>query len=146
MGKTSLALAVLHHADVEQKYPERHFVSCESANGAGELISIVGSYLQLPQSKGLSKAIYGYFLDHDPAILVLDNIETPWEPPSDRTQVEEFLSLLARIPHLALLVSINRFASCTTGTLNRSLCVAQSVQGECDGAAPSWLRSNPFQT
>jgi ABC-type glutathione transport system ATPase component len=42
MGKTTLALAALHHADVEKKYVERHFISCESANSAVELISIVG--------------------------------------------------------------------------------------------------------
>jgi hypothetical protein len=106
MGKTTLALAALHQADVEGKYPQRHFVSCESANGAGELISIVGLYLNLPQSKELSKAIYGYFLDCGPALLVLDNMETPWETLATRTHVEEFLSLLADIPHLALLVSI----------------------------------------
>ena len=107
MGKTSLALAALHHADVEENYPHHHFVSCESANTAGDLISIVGSYLNLPQSKGLAKAIYGHFLDRGPAILVLDNMETPWEPLSTRPQVEEFLSLLADIPHLALLVSLH---------------------------------------
>jgi KaiC/GvpD/RAD55 family RecA-like ATPase len=106
MGKTTLALAALHHEDVEGKYPQRHFVSCESANSSEELISIVGSYLQLPQSKQLLKAIYGYFLDLGPAILVFDNLETPWEPLSTRKRVEEFLSLLADVSHLALLVSI----------------------------------------
>jgi GTPase SAR1 family protein len=106
MGKTTLALAALHHPNVEEKYLQRHFVSCESANSAAEVISIVGSYLNLPQSRGLSKTIYGHFLDRGPAILVLDNLETPWEPLGTRTQVEEFLSLLADVPHLALLVSI----------------------------------------
>ena len=107
MGKTTLALAALHHPDVETQYPLHHFVSCESANSAGELVSIIGSYLQLPQSKQLSKAIYGHFLDSGPAILALDNMETPWEPLATRPQVEEFLSLLADVPHLALLVSIH---------------------------------------
>jgi GTPase SAR1 family protein len=109
MGKTTLALAALHHVDVEEKYPHRHFVSCESANNAGDLISIIGSYLNIPPSKGLSRAIYGHFLDCGPAILVLDNMETPWEPLSTRAEVEEFLSLLADVPHLALLVSIPHF-------------------------------------
>ncbi|KAJ6514019.1 P-loop containing nucleoside triphosphate hydrolase protein, partial [Mycena vulgaris] len=106
MGKTTLALAALHHADVKEKYPTRHFVSCESANSAGELVSSVGSYLNLPPSQGLSKAIYGHFLDRGPTILVLDNLETPWEPLSARAPAEEFLSLLADVPHLALLITM----------------------------------------
>jgi hypothetical protein len=32
-------------------------------------------------------------------------METPWEPLSTRAKVEEFLSLLTNVPHLALLVS-----------------------------------------
>jgi hypothetical protein len=36
--------------------------------------------------------------------MVLDNFETPWEPIELRGQVEDFLSLLADIPSLALLV------------------------------------------
>lgn len=130
MGKTTLALATLHHADVEKKYPQRHFVSCESANSAGELISIVGSYLQIPQSKQLSNAIYADFLERGPAILVLDNMETPWEPLASRRQVEEFLSLLADVPHLALLVSIHWFRLDATKTFDRLPCVAQSGQGK----------------
>jgi GTPase SAR1 family protein len=130
MGKTTLALAAIHHADVERKYPQRHFISCESASSAGEMISIVGSYLNLPQSTGLSKAIYSHFLDRGPTILVLDNMETPWEPLSARAPVEEFLSLLADVPHLALLVSIHWLSVGTTEIFNRLLCVVQSDQGK----------------
>ncbi|KAJ6582623.1 hypothetical protein DFH09DRAFT_287520 [Mycena vulgaris] len=106
MGKTALALASLHHPGVEQKYPHRHFISCESANSCGELISIVGAHLGLEQSRQLSKAIFSHFSNCSPALLVLDNMETPWEPASTRTKVEDFLSLLADVPHLALLITM----------------------------------------
>jgi hypothetical protein len=36
--------------------------------------------------------------------MILDNFETPWEPVESRAKVEDLLSLLAGIPHLALLV------------------------------------------
>ncbi|KAJ7817671.1 hypothetical protein B0H14DRAFT_3741639 [Mycena olivaceomarginata] len=72
IGKTALALATLHHPSIEQKYPQRHFVS----------------------------------IFRTVAILILDNMETPWEPVSTRTNVEEFLSLLTDISHLALLVTM----------------------------------------
>ncbi|KAJ7884780.1 hypothetical protein B0H14DRAFT_2564182 [Mycena olivaceomarginata] len=35
--------------------------------------------------------------------LPFNNMETPWEPMQSRGGVEEFLSLLADIPHLALM-------------------------------------------
>jgi hypothetical protein len=122
-----LVLAALHHADVERKYPHHHFISCESANGAGELISLVGLFLQLPQSRGLFKAIYGHFWECGPAILVLDNMETPWVPPETRSQVEEFLSLLADVPDLALLVNMcSQILIGMADNFNRSPCAVQS--------------------
>ncbi|KAJ7884449.1 P-loop containing nucleoside triphosphate hydrolase protein, partial [Mycena leptocephala] len=106
IGKTALALATLHHPTVEKKYGQCHFVSCESANSAVELISIVGTHLGLEPSRQLSRAIVQHFLDNGPAILVLDNMETPWESLSTRAKVEEFLSLLTDVPHLALLITM----------------------------------------
>ncbi|KAJ7899805.1 hypothetical protein B0H13DRAFT_1459720, partial [Mycena leptocephala] len=106
MGKTTLVLAALHHPDVESRYPHRYFVSCESATGDAELISIVGSHLGLEQSGQLSNAICGYFRDMGPSILVLDNMETPWEPLSNRKKVEGFLSLLGDVQHLALFITM----------------------------------------
>jgi hypothetical protein len=38
--------------------------------------------------------------------LVLDNLETLWEPANARADIEEFLSLLTDIKHLALIVSV----------------------------------------
>jgi hypothetical protein len=37
--------------------------------------------------------------------LVVDNLETPWEPIQSRSGIEEFISLLTDISHLALIVS-----------------------------------------
>ncbi|KAJ6540565.1 hypothetical protein B0H19DRAFT_1077973 [Mycena capillaripes] len=79
MGKTALALATLHHPTVEQKYAQRHFVTCESANSAVELISIVGTHLGLEPSRQISRAIVQHFLDSGPTILVVHNMGTPWE-------------------------------------------------------------------
>ncbi|KAJ7908200.1 hypothetical protein B0H13DRAFT_1575152, partial [Mycena leptocephala] len=39
-------------------------------------------------------------------LLVLDNLETPWEPIQSRPGVEGLLSLLTDIPHLALIITM----------------------------------------
>lgn len=94
----------LHHPSIQQKFNTRHFVSCESATNAADLTAVVGSHLGLEMSKQLSAMILKHFMACGPAVLLLDNIETPWEQMGSRTEVEEFLSHLADIPHLALLV------------------------------------------
>jgi Cdc6-like AAA superfamily ATPase len=46
IGKTSLARAVLHHAEVSAHYTHhRHFVACDSATSKVELAALVGAHL-----------------------------------------------------------------------------------------------------
>ncbi|KAJ6550762.1 P-loop containing nucleoside triphosphate hydrolase protein, partial [Mycena vulgaris] len=106
MGKTTLAMAAIHHAAIVEKYQTRHFISCESANSCADLVSIVGSHLGLEPSRQLSRAIVHHFKEAGLCLLVLDNLETPWEPLESRTEVEEFLSLLADAPTLALMITM----------------------------------------
>ncbi|KAJ6550777.1 P-loop containing nucleoside triphosphate hydrolase protein, partial [Mycena vulgaris] len=106
MGKTTLAMAAIHHTAIVEKYQTRHFISCESANSCADLVSIVGSHLGLEPSRQLSKAIVHHFKESGLCFLVLDNLETPWEPVEFRTEVEEFLSLLADVPTLALMITM----------------------------------------
>jgi hypothetical protein len=53
----------------------------------------------------MAKKIAHYFSHAPPSLLVLDNLETPWEALSSRSEVEELLSLLTEVPGLGLLVS-----------------------------------------
>ncbi|KAJ7654326.1 P-loop containing nucleoside triphosphate hydrolase protein, partial [Mycena rosella] len=106
MGKTTLAMAVLHHPDVIEKYNTQHFISCESANTSVDLASILGAHLGLERSNQLKQAVVRYFEASGPSLLILDNLETPWEPVEGRGEVEELLSLLADIPTLALLITM----------------------------------------
>ncbi|KAJ7513033.1 hypothetical protein B0H11DRAFT_1698077, partial [Mycena galericulata] len=106
IGKTSLATAALHHPNVSAKYVHRHFISCESAANHDDLISIVVSHIGLKPSGNASKRLFRHFSDCPPSIILLDNLETSWEPLGSRSQVEELLSLLTDIPHLALLITM----------------------------------------
>lgn len=106
MGKTSLAKAALHHPDVAGRYSERIFVPCDSANSSIEMAALIGSHIGLKLAKNLTKRVVHYFTGMRTCLLILDNLETAWEPLDSRTGVEEFLSLLTDIPHLALIVGI----------------------------------------
>jgi hypothetical protein len=109
IGKTALAVIVLHHPDIVSKYVHRHFVSCAGAATAGQLVNNVAVYLGLEPSQNPSKIIVQYLMECGPALLVLDNLETVWEAAENRYGVEEFLSILSEVDELTLLVSVILF-------------------------------------
>ncbi|KAJ7875671.1 hypothetical protein B0H13DRAFT_2549577 [Mycena leptocephala] len=82
MGKTGLARAVLHHPYICSKYKHRFFISAKSTTN---IIELAGKQSSL---------------------LILDNLKTPWEPLQSRPGIEEFLSLLTDVPHLALIITM----------------------------------------
>ncbi|KAJ7271630.1 P-loop containing nucleoside triphosphate hydrolase protein [Mycena rebaudengoi] len=106
MGKTTLAIAAVQNAQVESKYSQRHFVSCQSTSTCVELVSMIADHLGLEKQSNLSGTIVHYLIHAPPSLLVLDNFETPWEPSNSRSEVEEFLSLLTDIPQLALVITM----------------------------------------
>ncbi|KAJ7702553.1 P-loop containing nucleoside triphosphate hydrolase protein, partial [Mycena olivaceomarginata] len=106
MGKTSLARAVLHHADVTAKYEHRFFVSCDSATTSIEIAALIGDHIGLKPGKDLTQPLLRYFAGQSTCLLILDNLETVWEPMGSRVGVEELLSLLTDIAHLALLITM----------------------------------------
>ncbi|KAJ6561199.1 hypothetical protein DFH09DRAFT_1279421 [Mycena vulgaris] len=106
MGKTSLARTALHHSEIVAKYEHRFFVAAESATNSIELAALVGSHLGLKPGNDLTRVVVEYFSRGPPCLLVLDNLETPWESMETRSTVEEFLSLLTDVKHLALIVTM----------------------------------------
>jgi AAA+ ATPase superfamily predicted ATPase len=106
MGKTSLARAVVHHAEISVKYAQhRYFVACDSATSKAELAALIGAHLGLKPGKDLTQAVIQFFVTASPSLLILDNLETVWEPTELRGDIEEFLSLLTDVKDLALIVS-----------------------------------------
>ncbi|KAJ7155624.1 P-loop containing nucleoside triphosphate hydrolase protein, partial [Mycena filopes] len=107
IGKTALSQVVLHHTEIADRFQHhRYFVACDSAGTAVELAALVGTHLGLKPGKDLTRAVVSYFSKSPPCVLVLDNFESVWEPTQARRAVEEFLSLLADIAHLALMVTM----------------------------------------
>ncbi|KAJ7092407.1 P-loop containing nucleoside triphosphate hydrolase protein, partial [Mycena belliarum] len=108
IGKTSLAQAVIHHPNIEKKLEHRFFVSCDSANNSLGLgvAALLGAHLGLKPGKDLTKAVLKHFAGISASLLILDNLETSWEPQDSRAGVEEFLSLLTDIEQLALIITM----------------------------------------
>ncbi|KAJ6592261.1 hypothetical protein DFH09DRAFT_1073324 [Mycena vulgaris] len=107
MGKTSLAKAVLHHPTVTGKYGQhRFFVACDSTSSKDELVILIGAHLGLKSQKNLAKVILHHFTTNPACLLILDNLETLWESTEICRDIEEFLSLLTEVKHLALIITM----------------------------------------
>ncbi|KAJ6538384.1 hypothetical protein DFH09DRAFT_1283421 [Mycena vulgaris] len=107
MGKTSLARAVLHHPTVTGKYGQhRFFVACDSILSKDELVTLIGAHLGLKPTKNMAKVILHHFTTNPACLLILDNLETLWESTEIRRDIEEFLSLLTEVKHLALIITM----------------------------------------
>ncbi|KAJ7919793.1 P-loop containing nucleoside triphosphate hydrolase protein [Mycena leptocephala] len=107
MGKTSLARAVIHHTEITERYNQhRFFVACDSAATQVELAALIGAHVGLKPGKDLTHPVIQYFSSSSDSLLILDNLETLWEPAESRGKIEEFLSLLTGVAHLALLITM----------------------------------------
>jgi hypothetical protein len=109
IGKTALALTAIHHPDIEAIFTHRYFISCESASNSADIVSALAAQLDIADSAQALKAVVRHLSSAAAAertLLVLDNLETPWEPPTLRGDVEGMLTHLTDIPHLGLLVSL----------------------------------------
>ncbi|KAJ7763451.1 hypothetical protein B0H16DRAFT_1804604 [Mycena metata] len=105
MGKTSLAKTVLHHEEITAKYQGNcFFVPSDGISSKVELANLIGAHLGMKAGKDLTRAILQHFSGGPPSLLILDNLETVWEPAHSRKEIEELLSLLTDIPSLALMV------------------------------------------
>ncbi|KAJ7118161.1 hypothetical protein C8R44DRAFT_738110 [Mycena epipterygia] len=106
IGKTSLAKVALHHPHIAARYDHRFFIDADSTTTSTELAALIGAHLGLKPGRDLTKLVVKFLSAGPPCLLVLDNLETPWEPLESRVGVEDFLSLLTDITHLALIITM----------------------------------------
>jgi len=103
VGKTNLSLMCLHDKGVITRFGDhRYFVRCNGSRNLDALIAATAA--ALPSIAEISKDQVIQDLERAPSLLILDNLETPWE--SDRQGVEAFLAQLAAVASLALVVSL----------------------------------------
>ncbi|KZV60711.1 hypothetical protein PENSPDRAFT_759879 [Peniophora sp. CONT] len=108
IGKTSIALTVLHHKDIEHLYSDRrYFLPCTAISTSEgiilELLNIFG--LDLDQKGGIAPRdmIISYLRALPNGLLCLDNVETPWD--ADVEAVETLLAQIASLPQIAIIIT-----------------------------------------
>ncbi|KAJ6469314.1 P-loop containing nucleoside triphosphate hydrolase protein, partial [Mycena sanguinolenta] len=106
MGKTSLAKAILYHSETLARFEQRFFVSAEPATTSVELAALIGLHVGLDTGKDPIKAVLQHFSRQNTCLLVLDNLETVWEPIESPGGLEEFLSLLTEVEHLGFIITM----------------------------------------
>jgi tetratricopeptide (TPR) repeat protein len=109
MGKTTLALSVLHADSVKQRYPRRFFVSCEAVTSVNLLLSEIADVLHIPASKrdaALYDTILHFLSEEQRTLVCFDNFETPWAVAESHQKFEEVLEQLDKIPTLSILVTM----------------------------------------
>ncbi|KAJ7044268.1 hypothetical protein C8F04DRAFT_1356622 [Mycena alexandri] len=107
MGKTTLAKVALTHPDICAKFERRIFVDAQSAASSVELAVLIGLRVGLRPGGDLTKAVVDHFSRGPPTLLVVDglDISSAWEQVGSGT-LEEYLSLLTGVDHLALVVTM----------------------------------------
>ncbi|KAJ7431611.1 P-loop containing nucleoside triphosphate hydrolase protein, partial [Mycena latifolia] len=106
MGKTSLAKATIHHPDIASKYEQCFFVLADSVTTSIGLLVLIAEHIGLKPAKNVTTQVLHYFATHGPSLLILDNLETSWEPIESRGDVEELLAKLTDFPHLTLMACL----------------------------------------
>ncbi|KZV83586.1 hypothetical protein EXIGLDRAFT_808364 [Exidia glandulosa HHB12029] len=108
MGKTSLAVAVLHEPAIAMRFDSRrYFVSCDAAEGQSTCLTIICGALGIVyQSRSSAQKALMLKFGGDASVLVLDNFDSAWEAPSSRADAEEALSFLASVDGLSVIVTL----------------------------------------
>jgi AAA ATPase-like protein len=97
IGKTTLTKAVANDAGVIERFGEanRWFVELDVATTAASMQDAVTRAVGADPQSGFRATLAG--IRQRPGLLVLDNLETPWDPKSERHATEETLAALAAI-------------------------------------------------
>jgi hypothetical protein len=96
---------VLHHPKITASYNQsRFFVTCSSTNSKLELVGVIGAHIGLKPGKDLTQLVVQNFSNSPSSLLILDELETLWEPAQSQSEIEKLLSLLTSVNNLALMV------------------------------------------
>ncbi|WP_437321171.1 tetratricopeptide repeat protein [Sorangium sp. So ce385] len=105
IGKSTVSRAVLHRPEVVARFGERRFfVELDAAPDAASAAVALADALRVAPGPDLRQRALS-FLAAGPAVLALDNLETPWDG-GDQAGTEALLAELVAMPQLGLVASV----------------------------------------
>ncbi|KAF7354830.1 hypothetical protein MSAN_01397400 [Mycena sanguinolenta] len=112
VGKSSLALALLHQPEIKRQFRHRRlFINCKSAKRSFDLLSRLGSALSDvaadAESSSYKENVFAS-LRNSPVrcLIVFDDLDDAWDSSSTKLEVEELLTDLSSIPTVSLLLTL----------------------------------------
>ncbi|KAG8932891.1 hypothetical protein FRC02_000401 [Tulasnella sp. 418] len=110
MGKTSVALKIVHDARIIKKFGKyRLWVACEQATSVPLLIELLAKVLKLPTSASGDRFsdVIAFLESLDVLVIFLfDNFETPWDIEGQRSDFGDVLARLASIPNVSIILTM----------------------------------------
>jgi tetratricopeptide (TPR) repeat protein len=105
IGKTAVTKALATNEDIIERFGEtnRWFVELETATTTALMQDAISRKLGAEPQSGFKATLA--LLRKRPGLLVLDNLETPWDPKTERRATEDTLASLAAISGVAILAS-----------------------------------------
>jgi len=108
MGKTTTALAILHHPQIKDHFQSNiFFISCEAIKASEALIRAVMESFSFTLGPGnlLKQFVTALQSYTSPAIICLDNFETIWEN-EDHQNVSNILGHITSCPSISILITM----------------------------------------
>jgi hypothetical protein len=108
IGKTSLALVLVHDVRVKAKFgQQRFFVPVEAMQTAAELPIALAGLFGLAQTGDVLAGVIEHLENQECTLVVIDNLETMWNDTDipKKNQIEADIRKLAAIPTLTLIVT-----------------------------------------
>jgi hypothetical protein len=110
VGKTTLASTVLYHKAIEARFGGRiWFAELTNSRSAAQMEAEITRALRLNSGQTSFDYTLARLKARSPALLVLDNLETPWND-VDRRNIRELLKQLAAVEGVTLLATFRGYA------------------------------------
>ncbi|KAG8940505.1 hypothetical protein FRC03_005424 [Tulasnella sp. 419] len=148
IGKTSVALRVIHDSLVVERFGEnRSWVPCEQATSVPLFVELVAKSLKLPSSTSNDRlADIIVFLKSSGLLVVLlfDNFETPWDMEGQQSNVADVITVIASIPSVSLIITMRGTQHPSSHTIDWTQPRLPLLpQLDLDSAEEAFLRISP---